>query len=38
MDYLEKHNQNPKRYVWTKDSGIIIDKVNSCKDVLGTGH
>lgn len=38
MDYLEKHNRNPKKYVWTKDSGVIIDKVNACKVVLGTGH
>jgi transposase len=37
-DYLEKHNQNPKKYVWTKDAGTIIDKVNTCKVVLGTGH
>jgi len=37
-DYLEKHNQNSKKYVWTKDAGVIIDKVNTCKDVLGTGH
>ncbi len=38
MDYLDKHNRNPKKYVWTKDAGVIIDKVNICKDVLGTGH
>jgi transposase len=37
-DYLEKHNQNPRKYVWTKDAGTIIDKVNICKDVLGTAH
>jgi transposase len=37
-DYLEKHNQHPKKYVWTKDAGTIIDKVNMCKEVLGTGH
>ncbi len=38
MVYLEKHNQNPKKYVWTKNAGTIIDKVNKCKVVLGTGH
>jgi hypothetical protein len=38
MDYLDKNNRNPKKYVWTKDAGEIIDKVNICKDVLGTGH
>ena len=37
-DFLKKHNQNPKIYVWTKDAGTIIDRVNKCKDALGTGH
>jgi transposase len=38
MNFLKKHNQNPKKYVWTKDAGTIIDKVNMCKVALGTGH
>ena len=38
MDFLEQHNQNPKIFVWTKDAGTIIEKVNKCKEVLGTVH
>ena len=38
MDFLEKHNQNPKVFVWTKDAGTIIGKVNKCKQALGTVH
>jgi len=38
MDYLEKHNQNPKVFTWTKDAGTIIKKVNVCTEALGTGH
>lgn len=38
MDYLEKHNENPKIYRWTKDAGTILGKVTKCKDLLGTVH
>jgi transposase len=38
MDFLDKHNLNPKVYAWTKDAGTIIDKVNKCKQTLGTVH
>jgi transposase len=38
MDYLDKHNENPKIYRWTKDAGTILGKVAKCKDLLGTVH
>lgn len=38
MDFLEQHNQNPKIFIWTKDAGTIIEKVNKSKEVLGTVH
>jgi len=37
-NYLERHNQSPKKFVWTKDAGTIIEKVNKCIEVLGTAH
>jgi len=38
MNYLEKHNENPKVFKWTKDAGTIITKVNKCTEALGTVH
>lgn len=38
MDYLKKHNEDPKIYTWTKDADTILAKVARCKDLLGTGH
>lgn len=38
MDYLKKHNEDPKIYTWTKDADTILAKVTKCKDLLGTGH
>lgn len=38
MDYLKKHNKDPKVYTWTKDADTILAKVTKCKDLLGTGH
>ncbi len=38
MDYLKKHNEDPKVYTWTKDADTILAKVAKCKDLLGTGH
>ena len=37
-NYLDQHNQSPKKFVWTKDAGTIIDKVKRCIEVLGTAH
>jgi hypothetical protein len=38
MDYIEKHNENPKKFMWTKDADTILAKVMKCKEALGTGH
>jgi transposase len=31
-EYLQAHNQAPKRFVWTKDADMILDKINRCKE------
>ena len=36
--YLEKHNDDPKIYKWTKDADTIIDKVEICKEALVAEH
>jgi len=36
--YLQEHNRNPKKFVWTKDAETILAKVNRCKEALGTPH
>jgi len=38
MDYIEKHNENPKIFTWTKDADTILAKVSKCKELLGTRH
>ncbi len=38
MDFLRKHNENPKIFAWTKDADTILAKVKKCKEVLRTGH
>lgn len=38
MDFIEKHNEKPKIFTWTKDADTILAKVSKCKEVLGTGH
>jgi transposase len=38
MDFIEKHNENPKIFIWTKDADTILAKVSKCKELLGTGH
>jgi hypothetical protein len=36
--YLEHYNQTPTRFVWTKDSDMILAKITRCKEALGTPH
>jgi transposase len=36
--YLKEHNQDPRKFVWTKDAETILAKVNRCKEALGTAH
>lgn len=37
-EYLDAHNQTPKRFTWTKDADTILRKVQRCKEALGTPH
>ncbi len=34
MDYLKKHNADPKPFVWTKSAGQILEKVARAKQAL----
>lgn len=36
--YLEHYNQVPTRFVWTKDTDMILAKIRRCKEALGTAH
>ena len=38
MEYLENHNANPKRFVWTKSAGDILEKVARAKQALESQH
>jgi transposase len=38
MDFVKKHNENPKIFTWTKDTDIILAKAAKCTEALGTGH
>jgi transposase len=37
-DYLEKHNANPKPFVWTKSASEILEKVARAKQALESQH
>jgi transposase len=36
--FLAEANEQPRRFVWTKDAQMILDKIERCKEALGTGH
>lgn len=38
MDFVKKHNENPKIFTWTKDADTILSKVKKCKEASGTVH
>ena len=38
MQYLEKHNANPKPFVWTKSANKILEKVARAKQALESQH
>ena len=38
MQYLEKHNANPKPFVWTKSAYKILEKVARAKQALESQH
>ena len=37
-DYLGVYNEDPTRFVWTKDADMILAKIRRCKEALGTPH
>jgi transposase len=37
-EYLAKWNGDPKPFVWTKDASMILEKIERCKEALGTAH
>ncbi|MFQ5512786.1 MAG: IS630 family transposase [Candidatus Krumholzibacteriia bacterium] len=37
-EYLAEYNRNPKRFVWTKEADMILEKITRCKAALGTAH
>lgn len=36
-DYLRHYNTAPKRFVWTKDADLILDKIARCPKALNAG-
>jgi hypothetical protein len=38
MDYLDKHNDQPKPYVWTKTAAEIFSKVAGAIQALESQH
>ena len=38
LDFIDKHNENPRIFTWIKGAATILAKVAKCKKVLGTGH
>jgi transposase len=38
MDYLEKHNADPKPFVWTRSASQILEKVARAKQALESQH
>ena len=38
MEYLEKHNADPKPFIWTKSAGQILEKVARTKQALESQH
>jgi transposase len=37
-DFIQKHNETPKIFTWTKDADTILAKVKKCTELLGTVH
>lgn len=37
-DFITTHNENPKRFVWTKKVDQILEKINRCKAIIETLH
>ena len=37
-DYLRHYNEMPKRFIWTKDADMILDKIARCPKLLNAAH
>lgn len=37
-EYIIKSNNSPKPFIWTASAKSILDKINHCKEALGTLH
>ncbi len=37
-NYIDRHNQNPKPFIWTARASDIPDKVKSARRTLDTRH
>ncbi len=38
LDFIEKHNENPRPFVWTKSAGEILEKVGRARSALNNIH
>jgi hypothetical protein len=38
MDYIKRHNNDCKKFVWAKNADTILGEVMKCKEALGTIH
>jgi transposase len=38
MDFLRRHNEKPTIFKWHRDADTILEKVENCKEALGTLH
>lgn len=37
-EYIDQHNANPTKFLWTKSAELILAKIDRCKEASGTGH
>jgi hypothetical protein len=38
MEYLKKHNADPKPFIWSKSAGELLEKVARAKQALESQH
>jgi anionic cell wall polymer biosynthesis LytR-Cps2A-Psr (LCP) family protein len=37
-DFVEEYNTHAKPFVWTKSAKKILDKIEKCHTIYGSGH
>jgi len=37
-DYIDRHNENPKPFIWTARASDILEKVKRARRALNKGH